>query len=210
MRGNVSGRKRQNSVEEIRRSCDATLHRGDPPARPLNLARITRGMLAHATRTCGSTRTSPCRTASSCSPRSSKHPLGRPWGVWDGAALQIAPPIISSASPAIGRRALLGTSRHNDNCNPNLHPNRNRNSSLNRNSSPNSSPNSPNSSPNSPNSSPSPSPSPGRSPGIYAVVAPAQVGTSTTTRTSLVRGSTRPSLLAARTRPMWLIRCAAS
>lgn len=166
-RRNVSGRKCQSFVEGIRLFSDATLHREARLAHPLNPARTTPGTLAHAIRTCDSTRTNPYRTASSNNPHN--NPLGRSWGGWDGAALRIVR-IISSASREIGRKALLVTCHHNDSRNPSRNPS--------------------------------------RSLGICAAAAP--VGSSTSMRTSPARGSTRPSLLVASTRPMWPIRFAAS
>jgi len=117
--GNVSDRKLQSFVEQVHLSSDGILHRGGRLARPPNPAPVTTGRLAHATRICGSTRMNPCPTASSNSLRN--NPLGRSWGAWDGAALRIAP-LISSASPGIGRKALLVTCHHNDSSNPSRSP----------------------------------------------------------------------------------------
>ena len=108
---NVSGRRLQSSVEGVRPSSDATLHRGGRLARLLNPGRITSGIMAHAIRICDSTRTNPCRTASSNYLRNNLP--GRFWGVWDGAVRQIVA-ITSSASLEVGRRALLVTCHHND------------------------------------------------------------------------------------------------
>jgi hypothetical protein len=114
-RRNVSGRRLQSSVEGVR-----LLFRRHSPSRKgrlaalLNPSGITTEIMAHEIRICGSTRTNPCRTASSNSLRNNL--LGR-FGAFGRSSSRIVP-IISSASLEIGRRALLVICHFNDSRNP--------------------------------------------------------------------------------------------